>query len=136
MYVKIVRRLEDEKGVSSSGGSLEEKVVPSEHHIFECLEACYRKVTVNKMSEFNGRMREVETVRIVTPMPSVDEPAYGAADVLSGKVEEDSPFEFIQCRTVLKEEDGRFVNETLIARDCTFYIMNNEGKTIDRITCL
>lgn len=134
MYVKIVRHLEDEKGVSNSGGSSGAKVVPSEHHIFECLEACYRKVAVDNMSEFNERMRSIETVRIVTPMP--DEPEKTAVDVLSGKVEEDNPFEFVQCRTILKEEGDKFIDETLIAKDCTLYLMNNEGKTIDRMICL
>ncbi len=120
MYVKIVRHLEDEQGVSSNKGSLEEKVVPSEHHIFECLEARYRKVAVNNISEFTERMNRIETVRIVTPMPEKD-------DFFE--------FEFVQVKTVIKENEVKFVNETLIGRNCTLFIMNNEGKTIDSMVC-
>ena len=118
MYIKIVRHLEDEKGVSSSRGDLGAKVVPSEHHIFECLEARYRKVTVGNTSEFHERMRPIETVRIITLMP-----------------ETNSPFEFIQIKTIIKEDDEKFVNETLVARDCVLFLMNNDGKTIDSIVC-
>ena len=119
MYIKIVRHLEDEQGVSSSKGSLEEKVVPSEHHIFECWEAEYRKVSVSSISEFHELMNKIETARIVTPI-----------------AEKDSPFEFIQVRTINVEGDDKYVDETLIGRDCTLFIMNNEGKTIDRMICL
>ena len=118
MYIKIVRHLEDEQGVSSSRGSLEEKVVPTEHHIFECLEARYKKVTVNSTSEFHERMNKIETARIVTPIP-----------------EKNSPFEFIQIKTIIKENDEKFIDETLVGRVCTLFIMNNEGKTIDRMIC-
>ncbi len=130
MYVKIVRHLEDEQGVSDRRGT-SEKVVPSEHYIFECLEAQYRKVTVSKMSEFHKRMDNFETVRIVTPIPEKE-----VLDVVSGQVEKDCPFEFIQIKTTIKEGDNKFVNETLIARTCTLFIMNNEGKTIDSLVCL
>ena len=117
MYVKIVRHLENEQGVSSSRGSLEAKVVPSEHHIFECWEARYRKVAVNNISEFNERMKYIESVRIVISVP------------------EEGPFEFIQVQMFMKEDDLKYAGETLIARDCMLYLMNNEGKTIDSIVC-
>ena len=120
MYIKIVRHLENEEGVSSSrGGSLKDKVVPTEHHMFECLEALYRKVTVNNISGLHERMNDVESVRVVTPMPDENYP---------------SPFEFIQIQ-IIKEDDDMFVHETLIGRECTLFIMNNEGKTIDSMVC-
>ena len=117
MYVKIVEHLEDEKGVSSSRGSLEEKVVPSEHHMFECLEATYRKVTVDSITEFYERMVHIETVRVIISVP------------------EKGPFEFVQCKTVIREGGERILNETLIARNCILYLMNNDGKTIDSMVC-
>lgn len=117
MYVKIVEHLEDERGVSSKRGSLEEKVVPSEHHMFECLEARYRKVSVNNISEFNERMKYIETVRIIVFAP------------------EEGPFEFIQLQMFMKEDDPKNAGETLIARNCALFLMNNEGKTIDSIVC-
>ena len=118
MYVKIVEHLEDEKRVSSSRGSLEDKIVPSEHHMFECLEAIYRKVTVDDIAEFHERMVHIETVRIIISVP-----------------ENTGPFEFVQCKTVIREGGERILNETLIARNCILYLMNNEGKTIDRMIC-
>ena len=117
MYVKIVEHLEDEKGVSSRRGSLEDKVVPSEHHMFECLEARYRKVSVDNIAEFRERMQHIETVRIIISVP------------------EEGPFEFVQIKKLVKEDDEKFVDETLIARNCMLYLMNNEGKTIDSMVC-
>lgn len=122
MYVKIVRHLEDEQGVSSSRGSLEGKVVPSEHHIFECLEARYKKVTVNNVSEFHERMRYIESVRIIISLP------------------EEGSFEFIQVIITIKENGAAkaivgATQEALIGRDCTLFLMNDEGKTIDSLIC-
>jgi len=125
MYIKIVRHLQDEKGVSNSRGSLMDKVVPSNHHIFESLEAEYKKVTVSNIAEFQKRMGEIETVRVVTPMPEHD---------MTNELE-DTSFEFIQARLTIKEDDEKFIDETLIAKDCCLYIMNNEGRTIDRMSC-
>lgn len=118
MYIKIVRHLEDEQGVSNSRGSLYDKVVPSLHHMFECLEAEYRKVAVNNMDEFHDRMNSFETHRIVTPMPDMD-----------------SPFEFIQIKTTIKEDDDKFVGDILVGKDCVLFIMNDDGKTIDSMVC-
>ena len=125
MHVKIVRHLEDEQGVSSSRGSLEEKVVPSEHHLFECYEACYKKVSVKNTSEFHERMSRIEVVRTITEIALAE---------MGGK-EPDGPFEFIQIKVIVKEDDEKFVDETLIARNCILYLMNNEGKTIDSMVC-
>jgi len=116
MYIKIVRHL-DEEGVSDSRGSLEEKVVPSLHHMFECSETEYRKVTVDCMATFHKRMQDIETVRVVTPMP-----------------DEDNTFEYLQVKMYHGEGDDDWVG-TLVGRDCTLYIMNDEGKTIDRMIC-
>ena len=126
MYIKIVRHLQDEKSVSNSRGSLMDKVVPSNHHIFESLEAEYKKVTVSNIAEFQKRMGEIETVRIVTPIPD--------HDIINDELE-DSSFEFIQARLTTKEDDEKFIDETLVGKDCTLYIMNNEGRTIDRMGC-
>jgi len=118
MYIKIVRHLEDERGVSSSRGSLEEKVVPSDHHILECLMVQYRKVTVNNMAEFHKLMEANESVRIVTPF-----------------IDTDGSFEFIQIKPIAEGDEGKSIEDTLICRDCSLFIMNNEGKTIDRLVC-
>ena len=118
MYIKIVRHLEDEEGVSSSRGSLEEKVVPSENHIFECCEARYKKVAVAGIAEFHERMKHIESVRIVIEVPV------------------EGPFEFVQVQTFLRDEnDELYASDALIAKECTVYFMNNDGKTIDRMIC-
>jgi len=119
MYVKIARYLEDRQEVSSNRGDLERKVVPSEHYISECVGAHYKKVAVSSMFDFHELMSKMEPVTIITPIP-----------------EKDSPFEFVQVRLVQSlENHDKLVDETLIARDCTLYLMNNEGKTIDSIVC-
>jgi hypothetical protein len=120
MYIKIVRHLENERGVSSSKGNLEEKVVPSDHRIFECLEVQYRKVTVKNMAEFHEQMKVNESVRIITPVIDKDM---------------DDEFEFIQIKPVVKRNEVTVIEDTLICRDCGLYIMNDEGKTIDRMIC-
>jgi len=121
MYLKIIRHLGDELGVSSRRGSLEDKVVPIEHHIFECTEARYRKTSVKRVAEFHDIINKMDVVRIITPV----------YDDLG----EEEPFEFIQIHTVIKEDDDKYSWENLICRDCVLYVMNNEGKTIDSLVC-
>lgn len=104
MYIKIVRYLEDEK---------------SEHYIFECWEASYKKVIVDNMSEFKDRMENIETARILTVLSS----------------EHNKPFEFIQIKMAIRDGDDKHIDGTLIATDCTLYLMNSKGKTIDSMVC-
>lgn len=83
---------------------------PTKHHLFEAKEVEYQKVTVDGIKHFQEKMDELGTVRVVTEIPNTD-----------------AIFEYLQI-----EMDKLM---TLIARNCTLFLMNREGKTIDSIVC-
>lgn len=121
MFVKIMRYLEEEdfKGVSNSHGNAKERIVPTENLIFEAEGVNYGKVAVDSLEEFHEKTANIETVHIVTPIPT------------------DGPFEFIQIKMMDKTDDGTWmVTETLIGSDCNLFVMNELGKTIERLSCL
>ena len=107
MYVKILNYLETDEGVSSRQGNPKEPVVPTKHWVFEAEEVHYTKVVV----------------------PDIDSLGYGRS--LVGLSSGDKDFEVLK---ITLRTDG--THEYLNARKCILYLMNNEGKTIDRITCL
>jgi len=107
MYVKIVGYLDDEQGVSSKQGNPEAPVVPRKQWIFEAEEVHYTKVKV----------------------PDIDSLGYGRS--LVGLSSGDKDFEVLR---ITLRTDG--THEYLNARKCILYLMNNEGKTIDSMTCL
>lgn len=117
MYAKIVSYLENEQGVSSKRGDQKAPVVPTEHWVFEAEEVYYKKVIVPDINSLaNGR--------IIT---GISRP-YKNAEFLQVTLEN---FEVLE---ITLRKNGNF--EGLIARTCTLFLMNNKGKTIDKITCL
>lgn len=118
MFIKVVRHLEEE-GVSDQKGDDIVKVVPRQQYLFE-IEGCpkeitYKKVRVNNMENMNVNTETMEDYTILTPFP-----IHGSC------------FEYIEFQI---PENGEFLRETFIAPDCSFYVMNNEGRTIDSLHC-
>jgi len=109
MYIKLIRVLEGEKGVSNRRGGSEE-VVPNEYRMFDVKEVCYRKMKVDSADEFpNGTfLFPVDKYPIECFLIEVKEQNFGG-------------------------DPTRY--EIFIAPNCMMFIMNNEGKTIDSIAC-
>ena len=118
MYVKIVSYLEDDEGVSSRRGNPKEPVVPTEHWFSEAEEIEYKKIIV---PDFDNLGRG----RIITGICRIDR---------DGKPILPSPTNFEVLQIILIRDGNKL--ERLLARKCTLFLMNNEGRTIDKIVCL
>lgn len=112
MFIKAVRILGGE-GVSNKRGGIDD-VVPTQHRLFEVDEINFRKVKVNKKEELPT---VIPNGQILFSIPS------------------EFPFEFFVITTKKALDSNTVRCETFIAPSCSLYIMNNEGKTIDSITC-
>ncbi len=122
MFIKVVRHL-DEEGVSDRKGNDNQRVVPTEHHLFDLggtpvKEVVYKKVRVNNKEEW--KKKEPSDYTVVTQRPK----------------NLDDGFEYIEFQ-LPKDVDhmGREVWELYIAPNCSFYVMNNEGRTVDSLHC-
>lgn len=125
MFIKIMRYLDDEEVVSDNHGNAGNRCIPKGNYIFEAEGVDYRKVAVKCLDEFHEMCKEIESVHVVTPISRE-----------GGKLQKDKPFEFLMVKLMEKIDGDWMVSETLIASDCTLFVMNRSGKTIERLVCL
>lgn len=111
MYVNVIETI-DGKGVSDKRGNIGSKVVPSSRSMFEAEKVRYRKVGVNSLNEFNEYLGDITDYYILSELPTKGE------------------FEFVLL-TLFQEEKTEYV----VCSNCSMYVMNDNGKTIDSLIC-
>lgn len=113
MFIKLVQRLEDRRGVTNPRG---EKIVPSTIKIFEAQEVEYEKVCVNSDEEMNEFVDNAMN-------------RFGEVLVIGRRIEEIYPLEFIYINQLKYADEFRnvlFFGEAM-------YIMNDNGDTIESV---
>lgn len=119
MYVKFVWHLDNKEGVSDSQGNTEQLVVPTENQMFEAIDARWKKVRVvtqKQLDEF------FETAV----------PCYVVNNVSSQL--RDKAMEILHVVLTRRDNKNEEAYADLIACDCSMFIMNNDGKTIERVS--
>ena len=112
MYVKIKKHIDHQNGVYSRSGR--DKVVPTMSRIYETVEVEFTKYSVNSWDEFGEKVKDFGEFSLITSLPDA----------------KNDRFEFLFITLYLK--DGmRF----LIAPNASIFIMNEDGKTIDSMSC-
>ena len=130
MYAKVIiydekDRFHNENGVSDKDGNQVPKVVPYTVQIFEGKRITYRKIAVKNAVEFNNISSGLSSYTLLTYIP-----------VDMQLQEEEIPFEFILL--LVYSDDNPLLeipDSFVIAADSVVYIMNESGKTIDKVAC-
>lgn len=121
MYVKIVWWRE-ESGVIGSSGDPDKLTVPKQNCIFETKGRVeYRKIRVCSKEEFDEWLRNCHYGHIMIG-PEIPE-----------EISEIHGMEFLFVQMEDKNEEGAWRN--FVAPNCMLYIMNDTGKTIDKLVC-
>lgn len=115
MYAKFVGHLEGNgNGVlSSKGGAI---TAPQDVAVFEGDEIYYTKMSFLTVKDWNKWMKENAA----------------SMNVVTGEVREE--WGALEMVKVTIRKDGE-ENRKLYAPNSSFYLLNNEGKTIDRLWC-
>lgn len=130
MYAKVViydekDRFHNDNGVSDNDGNPTPKVVPYTVQIFEGKRITYRKIAVKNAIEFNKISIGLSSYTLLTYIP---------VDMQSQ--EKEIPFEFILLSVYSNDNPLLEVPEDfVISADSVVYIMNESGKTIDKVAC-
>lgn len=129
MYAKFViyderSYLNNDLGVSQSDGSTETKVVPKTVEVFEGRRFSYRKIAVETLAGFNKISVGLGSYELLTDLPFDPEIADGPCE-----------FEFILLSIYEKETHDIAPTHYIAAADSALFIMNESGKTIDKIVC-
>ena len=127
MFVKIVRHMDGERGVTSNKGTL--NVVPKEQTLYEISNddendiprVQYSKHAATSLEEF------YETVERIAESDSYEIVGYVCND--KGQLLSE---EFLILQMIPK---NRSCIRTIVATKCWLYILNNDGKTIDSLWC-
>lgn len=112
MYVKIRNHLDYQDGVRSKSGR--DVVVPTTNRIYETEEVEFTKYSVASWDEFDKKVKDLGEFSLVTSLPT----------------EKNERFEFLFV-TLHLEDRIRF----LVAPNASLFVMNEDGKTIDSISC-
>lgn len=118
MFAKFVRQLEGNKILHPKHFG---PAAPKQNMIFEAEEISYAKMC---FLNFAAYIKWVED--------SSDTPATTIGNFPEN---EEEMFEIVIARIYSKKENGVAVQETVHAPNCEFYLLNNDGKTIDRLWC-
>ena len=123
MYVKIVQHLYRAVGVPHHDGEEVLKTVPKTSYLFETDEISYKRVVVNSHKEFDKYLKRWCDCSLLGEVPSE----------IKGV-----PFVHITVRSRQEHEVPRVftLKRHLFIFDGIAFIMNEEGKTIDKISCL
>jgi len=127
MIFKIVKYTEA-RGVSNKRGSSEEKVGAYENWIYEKSSAKYSKINVRNIKE----LEKVLVDHVVIHWP------YGDGNLSSCNCGEDDAQQS-ECRFCRKGTEFIVLNlegNYAVFPECSLYVMNNDGKTIDTIHCM
>jgi hypothetical protein len=129
MYIKIVDHL-DGPGVFPKKGD-GDLVVAEKNHLYETDKVTYRKVRIRSEKEFTEVTRDFgdHTFLGRPPIEWCTCPKDGGCQICGGG----GP----NYEVILIRFHNDKLNEWLglIAFGCYFYIMNDEGKTIDKLVC-
>lgn len=117
MYLKFVKPMEEQNGVSNSKGNPEEQVVPYDTRLFEAKTADYKKVRVLSDDELDSLTDELLEFYCLYDLPEQVDPEAGC-EVLITYV----------------TDNGGDVETLVVGPECTLFVMNNEGKTIDSVS--
>jgi len=138
MYAKLV--IYDEKGylyngngVSDSDGNTGCRVVPCEVKLFEGKRFTYRKIAVKGTNQFHKMSLQLGCFGVLSSLP------FGASIGNDKFVYDDNnpdlEFEFI----LLSVYNGQGLDEApvhyITAADSVLFVMNESGKTIDKLVC-
>jgi len=116
MYIKIVTHHEIPEEKRRDG----EEVVP-ESIIIECKRVDYKKIKIYDYSDFSTFIEKVD---------GVFTDGYEAVGRWNWKNAEES-CEFILIKYPIKDNNHKL----LVAIDCNIYVMSDNGKTIDSLSC-
>lgn len=123
MYVKIVRYLEGLRGVSSNKG---EEVVPKEVLLVSSKFIEYSKFRSRNQGDFDKCIENINSYifcgQTLSPGEECDIDCSLSFDQ-----------EFVLIRYLPDDSDEY---ENIISYNCHVYIMNDDGKTIDSLTCV
>lgn len=123
MYVKIVWWMEED-GITAPSGDPNvppELVVPKQNCIFETKRTEYRKIRVYSKEVFDRWLRNCYCGHIMIG-PEIPE-----------EISEIHGMEFLFIQMEDKDEESGWRN--FVAPNCMLYIMNDTGKTIDKLVC-
>lgn len=125
MYIKIVRYLEG-RGVTSNNS--EHLVVPKSVIMIDCDYVKYSKHMVLDFNEFEAYMIHNEMYNYSIIGEWNDDNHNILQNDLETKKEK-------RCEFILIYYTKGENFEYLVAPNCNMYLMNNDGKTIDSLTC-
>lgn len=118
MYVKLLWHLVSEAGVSDNQGGTKDLVVPTENQMFEAIDVKWRKVRISSQEELDNFYHNTIPCYVVNDVPS----KFKGKDI-----------EILRVVLTRRDEKNEETCATIIAYDCSMFIMNNEGKTIERV---
>lgn len=123
MYVKFVWWIEEDGITSPSGdpGVPPSLVVPRQHSIYETKRADYRKICVHSKEQFEKWLRTCYCGHVMIG-PEIPE-----------EISEAHGMEFLFVQIEDPDEESGWRN--FVAPNCMLYIMNDSGKTIDKLVC-
>lgn len=123
MYIKVMWHVEEE-GITSPSGDPDvppSLVVPRQHCIFEARRVEYRKIRVCSSEEFDKWLRNCYVSHAMLG-PEIPE-----------KISEIHGMEFLFIS--IRDEDTDSGWRNFVAPNCYLYVMNDSGKTIDKLVC-
>ena len=129
MIFKIVKYPDEwELGVSDKHGRTEERVVPYKNLVFEAERAYYSKIRVYTWKQLQEYTENFDSLRF--PFGGIEQHPEGEQD----EWVKENGVEFI----ILELYNNGFDFDdacTYCFRESNLYVMNNEGKTVDSISC-